>query len=350
MKIKPAWVFSSLTAGQIETDETPLDWFPGSLSENDHSSIKDNGILLPLLVQAVPGSKYLLVDGFKRFLALATKTEVSIHKNLTIEFSCIVLPESLSMKEVAGIRLHTLAATGTDFSAIQVCRMLKKLLAYGFEKDEILKEVLPRLGLKSSVRLLRQLLDLQEMLVVQEQHQQFRQTDFLMSFGCEDLLPLLKFSQKEFPSIISLGEKMEVSGKKWRNLLQVLDEVSRLQQVSAVEVLKFPEILEIFGRSSLQAPVRYRLLKQQLDSWRYPELSDLRQRFEQGRQLLKLAPRISLESQEFFENDDLTLTLKIRSYEELLKHLKYLENGEPDLNPENSEELWKNLFAVLQED
>jgi len=27
-----------------------------------------------------------------------------------------------------------------------------------------------------------------------------------------------------------------------------------------------------------------------------------------------------------------------------------LENGEPDLNPENSEELWKNLFAVLQED
>jgi hypothetical protein len=79
-------------------------------------------------------------------------------------------------------------------------------------------------------------------------------------------------------------------------------------------------------------------------------LSDLRQRFEQGRQLLKLAPRISLESQEFFENDDLTLTLKIRSYEELLKHLKYLENGEPDLNPENSEELWKNLFAVLQED
>ena len=63
MKITPAWNFSTLTAGQIETDETPFDWFPGTLSENELNSIKDNGILLPLLVQAVADSKYLLVDG-----------------------------------------------------------------------------------------------------------------------------------------------------------------------------------------------------------------------------------------------------------------------------------------------
>ena len=350
MKIIPAWDNSILTASQIETVEAPFNWFPGALSENDNSSIKQNGILLPLLVKAVRDSRYMLVDGFKRFSCRATKSEVSNQKKQTLEFSCIVLPDSLSMKEVAGIRLHTLAAAGTAFSGVHVCRMLKNLLLYGFEKDKIVLEVLPRLGLKPSVRLLRQLLDLQEILEIQEQEQQFRQTDFLMSLGCEDLLPLLKFSQNDFATVVRLAEKMEVSGKKWRNLLQVLDEVCRLKQTSAVEVLKFAEILEIFGRSSLQAPVRYRLLKQQLDSWRYPELSDLRQRFEQGRQRLKLTPRMSLESEAFFENDDLTLTLKIRSYEELLKHLKYLENGEPDLNPENSEELWKNLFAVLQED
>ncbi|MDE0792016.1 MAG: ParB/Srx family N-terminal domain-containing protein [SAR324 cluster bacterium] len=348
MKITPAWDNSILTADQIETVETPFNWFPGALSENDNSSIKQNGILLPLLVKAVRDSKYLLVDGFKRFSCRATQTEISNHEKQTLEFSCIVLPDSLSMKEVAGIRLHTLAAAGTAFSGLHVCRMLKNLLLYGFEKDKIVLEVLPRLGLKPSVRLLRQLLDLQEMLEVQEQ--QFRQTDFLMSLGCEDLLPLLKFSQNDFATVVGLAEKMEVSGKKWRNLLQVLDEVCRLKQTSAVEVLKFPEILEIFGRSSLQAPVRYRLLKQQLDSWRYPELSDLRQRFEQGRQRLKLTPRMSLESEAFFENDDLTLTLKIRSYEELLRHLKYLEHGAHEFTAEKSEELWNDLFAVLLEE
>jgi hypothetical protein len=350
MKIIPAWDNSILTASQIETVEAPFNWFPGALSENDNSSIKQNGILLPLLVKAVRDSRYMLVDGFKRFSCRATKSEVSNQKKQTLEFSCIVLPDSLSMKEVAGIRLHTLAAAGTAFSGVHVCRMLKNLLLYGFEKDKIVLEVLPRLGLKPSVRLLRQLLDLQEILEIQEQEQQFRQTDFLMSLGCEDLLPLLKFSQNDFATVVRLAEKMEVSGKKWRNLLQVLDEVCRLKQTSAVEVLKFAEILEIFGRSSLQAPVRYRLLKQQLDSWRYPELSDLRQRFEQGRQRLKLTPRMSLESEAFFENDDLTLTLKISSYKELLRHLKYLEHGAHEFTAEKSEELWNDLFAVLLEE
>jgi hypothetical protein len=129
-----------------------------------------------------------------------------------------------------------------------------------------------------------------------------------------------------------------------------LDEVSRLREMSADEVLKLPEILEIIGRSSLQAPVRYRLLKQQLDTWRYPELSDLRQRFEQGRQRLNLAPRITLESDPYFENDDLTLSLKIRSVQELRKHLKDLANAVPDIQEENSEDLWEELFALIQEE
>jgi hypothetical protein len=107
--------------------------------------------------------------------------------------------------------------------------MLKKMLAYGFEKDEIVRDVLPRLGLKPSFRLVRQLLELQEMLLVQEQHQQFVQTDFLMSLACEDLLPVLKFSQNEFTGIVALAEKMEVSGKKWRNLLQTADFVQNLK-------------------------------------------------------------------------------------------------------------------------
>ena len=350
MKITPAWNFSTLTAGQIETDETPFDWFPGTLSENELNSIKHNGILLPLLVQAVADSKYLLVDGFKRFSWLTSATEVSPQKELTAQFPCLVIPESVMLSDVAKIRLQTLPTVESNFSGVHVSRVLKLFWENGFSKDEIAGLVLPYFGQKSSVKLVRQLLDLVEKLAVLEQQQQFSLPASIMRLACEDLLPLLNFSQNEFPCVVSLAEKMEVRGKKWRNLLQVLDEVSRLKQLSAVEVLNFPEILEIFGRTSLQAPVRYRLLKQQLEAWRYPELSDLRQRFEQGKQRLKLAPRMSLESEAFFENDDLTLTLKIRSYEELQKHLKYLEQGSAELSAEKSLELWNDLFAVIQED
>ena len=57
-----------------------------------------------------------------------------------------------------------------------------------------------------------------------------------MSMEYEDLLPLLKFSGSDFQSVLWLAEKMEVKGKKWRNLLQVLDEVIRLQETKVSEL------------------------------------------------------------------------------------------------------------------
>ena len=40
---------------------------------------------------------------------------------------------------------------------------------------------------------------------------------------------------------------MEIRGKKWRNLIQVLNEISRLKEISAIEILNCPEILDILG-------------------------------------------------------------------------------------------------------
>jgi len=39
--------------------------------------------------------------------------------------------------------------------------------------------------------------------------------------------------------------------------------------------------------------------------------------------------------------------LKIRSVQELRKHLKDLANAVPDIQEENSEDVWKELFALL---
>jgi len=247
-------------------------------------------------------------------------------------------------REATNIRLETLSTSSGNFSGIQIGRVLKQLQDSDFTTEEIADQVLPRLGLKPSSRLARQLLDLHNVLKT------MNLPESLLRLGSEDLLPLLKFSQSALPDLAALSERMEVGGKKWRILLQVLDEVSRLRKMSADEVLKLPEILEIIGRSSLQAPVRYRLLKQQLDTWRYPELNDLRQRSEQGRQRLNLSPRITLEIDPYFENDDLTLSLKIRSVQELRKHLKDLANAVPDIQGVNSEDLWEELFALIQEE
>jgi len=238
-----------------------------------------------------------------------------------------------------------LSHSSNNFSGIHVSRVLKYLKDSAFTTDEIVDQVLPKLGLKPSARLVRQLLDLHNVLKT------IALPESLLRLESEDLLPLLKFTQTALPDVVALSERMEIGGgKRWRNLLQILDEVSRLREMSADEVLKLPEILEILGRSSLQSHVRYRLLKQQLDNWRYPELSDLQQRFEQVRQRLILAPRMTLENDPYFENNDLILNLKINSVQELRKHLKVLTNSVPDIQENNSEDLWEELFALVQEE
>ncbi|MBT7810854.1 MAG: hypothetical protein HN550_05980 [Deltaproteobacteria bacterium] len=344
MEKTPTWDFLTVTVCRIDPTETCFNWFPGNLSEDDVKSLEQNGILIPILLQVVPGKKYRIIDGFKRISWLTSNNTASDQKQQETPIPCFILPESIPEREATNIRLETLSTSSGNFSGIQIGRVLKQFQDSDFTTEEIAAQVLPRLGLKPSARLVRQLLDLHNVLKT------MTLPESLLQLGSEDLLPLLKFSQSALPDLAALSERMEVGGKKWRNLLQVLDEVSRLREMSADEVLKLPEILEIIGRSSLQAPLRYRLLKQQLDTWRYPELSDLRQRFEQGRQRLNLSPRITLESDPYFENDDLTLSFKISSVQELRKNLKVLANTVPDIQEENSEDIWRELFALLQED
>lgn len=347
MKIKHDWVLKTILVRQLEIVDTPFNWFPGDLSASDMNSLDEIGILLPLLVQAVNDSKYRLVDGFKRCSWLKSYTSNSGEDFQQTELSCLVIPASVSMQDVAKIRLETLHSDPKDLSGIHLCRVTNFFMKEGFLKEVIASQVFPRLGLISSVRLAGQLLELHDKLAAPRQQKKFKLPESMTRMGYEDLLPLLKFTNKDYSSVVSLAEKMEVRGKKWRNLLQVLEEVIRMRQSTAAEILSCSEFKKIMTDSNLQGPVRYRLLKQQLDILRYPELSDMRNRFDQNRKGLKLPQRMMLECDQYFENEELFLTLKIRSTDELREHLRNLSET---LNSENRINAWNDLFAVLREE
>ena len=347
MQIKTDWIIKNLSISRLDDLSSFFNWFPGDLSECERSSIEQDGIRLPLLVQSVEDSKFRLIDGFKRLSWLKSVQGKSAEEYKQEQLPCLIIPAFVCLRDVAKIRLETLSADRTSFSGIHLCRVLNLLSKEGFSKNEIAFHVFPSIGLVSSVRLAGQLLDLQKKLVASEIHAESFLPESMMSMGYEDLLPLLKFSSSDFPSVVSLAEKMEVKGKKWRNLLQVLDEVARLQQKTAAEILQYLEIQKILEDSNLQGPVRYRLLKQQLDALRYPELSEMQKKFEQVHKRLKLPHRIKLESDQYFENDELALKMKVRSVDELREQLMNLSNT---VNSKNLINAWNDLFAILREE
>jgi len=208
MKKPPAWDLLTLTVCRIDPAETRFNWFPGNLSEEDGKSLEQNGILIPLLLQAVPGKKYRIIDGFKRISWLTSNNTASDQKQQETPIPCFILPESMPEREATNIRLETLSTSSGNFSGIQVGRVLKQLQDSDFTTEEIAAQVLPRLGLKPSARLVRQLLDLHNVLKT------MTLPESLLRLGSEDLLPLLKFSQSALPDLAALSERMEVGGKK----------------------------------------------------------------------------------------------------------------------------------------
>ena len=347
MKIKTDWILKNLSISQLDDLSSTFNWFPADLSESDRNSINQDGIRIPLLVQAVEDSKFRLIDGFKRLSWLKSARGKSAEEYQQKQLPCLIIPSIFSIRDVAKIRLETLSADRNSFSGIHLCKVLNMLSEEGFSKNEIAFDVFPSLGLVSSVRLAGQLMDLQKKLVTSEHHEESPLPESMLRMGYEDLLPLLKFSSSDFRSVVMLSEKMVVKGKKWRNLLQVLDEVVRLREATAVEILHYPEIQKILEDLKIQGPVRYRLLKQKLDSLRYPKLSKMRKRFDQKSKTLKLHEGMNLESDQYFEKDELALKIKFRSVEELRDHLMNLSYSVNKVNLINA---WDDLFAILREE
>ena len=348
MKIKNEWILKNLYISQLDDLSGKFNWFPSELLECDRNSIKQDGIRLPFLVQQVDASKFVLIDGFKRLSWLKYVQEKSGEEFLQELLPCLIIPEKVSIKDVAKIKLETLSVDHNSFPGIQLCRVLNMLSNLGFSKNEITFQVFPILGLTSSMRLTSQLMDLQRKLLESKQHTEspFRGS-IITSMEYEDLIPLLKFSGSDFHSVLRLAEKMEVKGKKWRNLLQVLDEVIRLQETKVSEILNSPEIQILIKESNIQGPVRYRLLKQKLHSLRYPELSKMQKRFDQGKKSLKLGDKITLESDQYFENDELALKMKFSSVDELRYYLMNVLNSVDSAKTVN---VWNDLFSILREE
>ena len=73
----------------------------------------------------------------------------------------------------------------------------------------------------------------------------------------------------------------------------------------------------------------------------------MRKRFDQTCKSLKLPARLTLESDQYFENDELALKIKFRSVDELREHLMNLSDT---VNSENLINAWNDLFSILREE
>ena len=164
---------------------------------------------------------------------------------------------------------------------------------------------------------------------------------YLESMKTVDLMPLIRFGKSELLQIFDLAKTMTLGGNKFRSLIKLVDEIRRIREVEVAQLLEEPELKELLNRPNLQGPVRYRLVKQLLERWRNPELTRLRQDFESARKSLGLPHKCSLETNHYFEEEELTLKISAGSVIELYETLNTLTSV-------HSQDAWESLFRLFK--
>ncbi len=306
------WSFRDIPLDWIIVKDSPYDWKITQADQLLQQSLEMNGILMPLIVQEIGNQQFYLVDGFKRMSIIPC----SRIKTSTL-FHCLVIAPDVSFRELILWRLET-EAEQHSFKGLEICRILKLLYEEGFEESQLTKQVLPRLGLKPSRKITLDLLKLAEILDLEERA-------CLENYTAEDLLPLMKFSGAEIRLLVRHLKDIELGGNKWKSLLQLIREVSRLRGWTLVHMMESPEIVRIIQEERMQSPLRFRMLKQKLESWRFPELTASQKEFEHCLQQLQIPARTSVHYDPFFEKDDMLLKLQVGSLEELTGQLRALQ-------------------------
>ncbi len=321
------WSYQEIAQDGIIFKDSPFDWSLDKRDETLSRSLETEGILMPFVVQAVESNQFRLVDGFKRLQAIQQL------KNKTIpSFPCLVIPSSISLVQIALWRLAT-QSNQRPFTGLEVCRMLAILAEMGIAESLITKQILPKLGLKPSQKMTEELLRLGSILEMTD-------SSFLKHQTPEELLPLLKFSPEEIDCLFQNLKELTLGGNKWKSLLQLFNEVGRFRNWPLAQIMESPEVVRILHNPQIQPPVRFRLLKQQLEVWRYPELTLSREKFEQGVKKLQLPAQSGIQYDPFFEKDDLTLKIQASSLEELTEQLNALQQT-------LEREAWETLFQLI---
>ncbi len=323
------WSFQRIPPEWILVNDSPFDWKNVQRDPLLQQSLEKNGFLMPLIAREIGVNQYVLVDGFKRMRALPFLDD----KTETL-FPCLVIAANVSNREVALWRLESQVAQHS-FKGVEICRILKVLTEEGVEESQLMDQVLPQLGLKPSRKITRDLLNLAKILDLDE-------SSCIGNYSAQELLLLVKFSETEIPTLVHHLKNLELGGNKWKNLLQLVREVSRMRGWSMGQIMESPELAHIFNDRQIQSPVRFRMLKQRLESWRFPELTASQQEFEQCLRQLQIPSRASIRYDPYFEKDDIVLKLRTGSYEELCGQLDMLRSS----LSQRAE--WKKLFHLIQ--
>jgi ParB/RepB/Spo0J family partition protein len=312
MKIKLSEV-TEIQLKDIDHDDRLTDFSMDGCPEKLLDSVKVIGIRHPISVFP-SGKRYAIVSGHKRFQAAPRSGLTSI--------PAFIIPEIedaerlvINLNENFGHR---------HYSDIEKGNILNKLKDAGIGEETIIDNYMPLLELQRSKKIFR------DMSRVSELSQKLKK--LLHRAGVPVKTFCMFYKWDNLAAAESLFSNLKLGANKWRDLLEIVDEVATREDTTQGDILLRDDIQKILTASDI--PQQYDQIQKILFELRYPVLSDMKKQVARAQDEMELDDKTRLKFQETFESDELKLELKFQSEKELSRQVekifKALQSGSVD--------------------
>ena len=274
------------------------------------SSIEAVGLIQPVLLRKKLGG-YQIVCGFRR---------ISVWKELGgSEIESRVYEE----KEIDEFRLFSLSLrenqTTRGFNTVEKAIALDKLIhRFRMNPTVAIKTFLPLLSLEPNEKILNTYLSLAQM------EDEIKTYVLKEEVSRSNIRRLASSTPEDRMAILSLVSPLKLGENRLREILTLLEEISRRNQRTVKEMVHRSEILAILSQQESTPSQKAEHIKKVLMALRYPKMHQLEETFEKKKKGLNLPSSVWLYHQPFFEGRGFKVEFQFETMEQYRAILKSL--------------------------
>jgi len=281
------------------------------------SSIEEIGLIQPVFLREKSGG-YQIVCGFRRISVMKELGKSEIESKVFEE-------KEMDEFQFFSLSLHENLTT-RGFNTVEKAIALDKLIhRFQMDPDIVLQTFLPLFLLEPNEKILNTFLSLAQM---EEETKAYVLKEEVSRSNIRKFAALNPGDRIAILSLISL---LKLGENRLREILTLLEEISRRNQNRVREIVQRPEIKAVLSQKELTPSQKTERVKKILVDLRYPKMHQLEEEFEKKKKGLNLPSSVTLHHQPFFEGRGLRVQFQfetIEEYQAVLSALSLLSGRE----------------------
>ena len=266
------------------------------------SSIEEIGLIQPVFLREKSGG-YQIVCGFRRISVMKELGKSEIESRVFEE-------KEMDEFQFFSLSLHENLTT-RGFNTVEKAIALDKLIhRFQMDPDIVLQTFLPLFLLEPNEKILNTFLSLAQM---EEETKAYVLKEEVSRSNIRKFAALNPGDRIAILSLISL---LKLGENRLREILTLLEEISRRNQNRVREIVQRPEIKAVLSQKELTPSQKTERVKKILVDLRYPKMHQLEEEFEKKKKGLNLPSSVTLHHQPFFEGRGLRVQFQFETMEE----------------------------------